>query len=124
MGDEAHGKEIVNQLDSSNLWRTFFVSSGRQASNLLHTLLDPLQSLLVAVLRSALLSIPTGASGALLPTQVWYYNIAGGCARCLCRCRGMKHNFIMAYKEGLYDHLKIPRQGCCHELGLCSGVEG
>ena len=40
MGDEAYGKEIVNQLDSSNLWRTFFVSSGRQASGLPHNLLD------------------------------------------------------------------------------------
>ncbi len=31
VGDEAYGKETTNQLDSSNLWRTFFVGNARQA---------------------------------------------------------------------------------------------
>ena len=38
-------------------------------------------------------------------------------------CRGMKRDSIMAYKERLCDHLKILRQGYCHELGLSAGVE-
>lgn len=36
----------------------------------------------------------------------------------------VERDSIMAYKERLCDHLKILRQGCCHELGVCAGVEG
>ena len=55
VGDEAYGRETTNQLDSSNLWRTFFVGSGRQAP--LRAYKEPSAGL--QCLQAAACSIPT-----------------------------------------------------------------